>query len=90
MAFAGSGTVKTTTSQGDALTGPLQISTFEWQGDGTTAPGDTCTIVDGNGDLVWTSSADGAYFKDIHAHFNWVRDLTIQTLDSGRITVYIV
>jgi len=87
MAFTGQ-RVKRSVTEGDVLSGITQVSTIEWVG--ATTAGHQCVLTDENGDNVWESVADGQYFKDVHAHFDWVRDLTVTTLDSGTLYVYIL
>lgn len=88
MAFSGVGDIKKTTTEGDILSGNYHVATVRWV-EGVNA-GDRCVLQNARGEEVWRSQADGAYFTDVHAHFGWVEDLTVQTLDSGVLLVYIL
>jgi len=86
MATTNNGYLVKCTAASDEVTGQFRVTTVRWVG-GTTA-GHTCEITDSDDKVVFSSTADGANFIDIHPLFRQMNGIKVATLDSGTIYLY--
>jgi hypothetical protein len=70
-----------------ALTGMKFVKHFRWIS--ATASGHKCVVTSHSGSVLFESEADGAKFIDVHPLYKIVNGLTIDTLDSGKLFVYL-
>jgi hypothetical protein len=88
MTGLSSGTlVFTSVDVGFVLPGVKFVKHFRWIR--ATASGHVCSVQVASGDVVFESEADGAKFIDVHPLYKFVNGLTIATLDSGKLFVYL-
>jgi hypothetical protein len=75
-------------TQGDEQEITIDIDTIRWVG--ASAAGHACIIKDENGDILFDSEANAAYFIDAHSFRGhcYVTKITIDTMNSGRVYVY--
>jgi hypothetical protein len=76
-----------TSTEGDTHTGRVYVTYVRWI-NGTTA-GHQLVLKDSHGATLWESVADGANFLDIHPLFRWVDGLDVDTMDSGKVMVWL-
>lgn len=70
-----------------ALTGIKFVKHFRWIS--ATTAGHKCIVKTASGDMAFESEADGAKFIDVHPLYKFMNGLTIDTLDSGTLYVYL-
>jgi hypothetical protein len=74
------------TTYGSTL-GPIYVKHLRWVR--ATTQGHLCKVKSKNGDMIFESEADGAQFIDVHPLYKFCNGITIDTLDSGTLYVYL-
>ncbi len=64
----------------------LKVAHFEWTGYAAAA---TCVLKDQNGFVVWSPTATSDEQEVRSMKVGWVNGLCLDTLTSGRVTVYL-
>ena len=75
------------TTAGDELSGKQLVRHMRWVG-GTTS-GHSLVVTDSGGTVIWESIADGANYIDVHPFYRFFSGVKIQTMQSGRLYVYL-
>ena len=75
------------TAQSDAVTGSFKVGYVRWV-NGVRA-NEECLLKDTNGSELFHSVADGPNYTDLMPIFRWVNGLTLTTLDSGTLYIYL-
>jgi hypothetical protein len=63
------------------------VKHFRWIS--ATSSGHACKTTANNGDTTFESEADGAKFIDVHPFYKFTNGIRINTLDSGKLFVYL-
>jgi len=75
------------TSAADLLTGMIFVQEMRWLAD---TSGDDLEVRDGEGTPIWKSVAEADNFIDaIHFGGTAFKDVTVHTIDSGTLYVYV-
>lgn len=72
----------------DALTGLRNVNFILWHSKGAVA-GDDLLIKDAAGNELWADTADAANYKNFCPIKNTVNGITLTTMDSGTVYVYL-
>jgi hypothetical protein len=77
----------TSSDVGTSVTGIKFIKHFRWVS--ATGSGHKCVVKAASGDSAFESEADGEKFIDVHPLYKFMNGITIDTLDSGVLYVYL-
>lgn len=74
---------------GDAITGNQIVRYFRWISGSAGVSGDELVVSDAAGNVWYRSVADGPNFPDVFPIFDVLDGITVTTMDSGELFVYI-
>lgn len=75
------------TEAADTTDSTLFVKYLRWVG--ATTAGHSLVVNDEDGDAIFESAAEGANFIDVHPLFSIVRGITVATMGSGTLYVYV-
>ena len=72
----------------DAITGLRKVNFLLWHAKAAAA-GHDLVVSDAAGNVIWVDTADGANYKNFCPLKNTVNGITVTTMDSGELYVYL-